>query len=81
LLEIVSIRINSIISAYWDEFAQNRWIFAISPNTGGSKYFPRKCGGFLELTRHRREEAAATSSTMTNRPSVLRIAGQMERMD
>jgi hypothetical protein len=29
---------------------QNRWFFAISPDTGGSKYFTRKCGGFLELT-------------------------------
>jgi hypothetical protein len=41
---------NWIISAYCNEFAQNRWFFAISPNSGGSKYFPHKCGGYLELT-------------------------------
>jgi hypothetical protein len=28
---------------------QNWWFFAILPNSGGSKYFPHKCGGFLEL--------------------------------
>jgi hypothetical protein len=26
--------------------------FAITPNSGGSKYFPHKCGGFLELTQN-----------------------------
>jgi hypothetical protein len=40
----------SRISAHWNEFAQNRWIFAISRNTGGFAYFLHKCGGFLELT-------------------------------
>jgi hypothetical protein len=47
----VSIRLNSKISAHWNESPQNWWIFAILLNTGGSKYFPHKCGGFfLELT-------------------------------
>jgi hypothetical protein len=50
LSEIVLIGFNSTISAYWNEFAQNRWIFTISRNTGGFAYFPHKCGGFLELT-------------------------------
>jgi hypothetical protein len=29
------IGLNRTVSAHWNEFAQNRWIFAISPNTGG----------------------------------------------
>jgi hypothetical protein len=49
--EIVLSRLKMRISAHCNEFPQNRWIFAILPNTGGSKYFPHKCGGFLELTR------------------------------
>jgi hypothetical protein len=50
LSEIMLIHLNLTISAHWNEFTQNRCFFAISLNTGGSKYFPRKCGGFLELT-------------------------------
>jgi hypothetical protein len=50
LSEIVLAGLNRTISAHRNEFAQNRWFFAISPNIGGFKYFPRKCGGFLELT-------------------------------
>jgi hypothetical protein len=50
LSEIVLIHLNLTISAHWDKFTQNRWFFAISLNIGGSKYFTRKCGGFLELT-------------------------------
>jgi hypothetical protein len=42
--------LNFTSSAHWNESPQNWWIFAISPNTGGSKYFPHKCGGFLKLT-------------------------------
>jgi hypothetical protein len=48
--EIVLCRLKTRISAHCNEFAQNRLFFAISPNSGGFKYFPRKCGGFLELT-------------------------------
>jgi hypothetical protein len=40
---------NSTISAHWNEFVQNRWIFAILPNSGGSKYFPHKCGDFFRI--------------------------------
>jgi hypothetical protein len=50
--EIVSTGQNFTISAHCNESSQNRWIFAILSNTGGSKYFTRKCGGFLELTPH-----------------------------
>jgi hypothetical protein len=49
--EIVLTGQNFTISAHCNESPQNRWIFVISPNTGGSKYFPHKYGGFLELTR------------------------------
>jgi hypothetical protein len=50
LSEIVLIGLNRTISAHWNKFVQNRRFFAILSNTGGSKYFTRKCGGFLELT-------------------------------
>jgi hypothetical protein len=50
LSEIVLVGLNRTINAYWNKFAQNRWFYAISSNTGGSKYFARKYGGFLELT-------------------------------
>jgi hypothetical protein len=43
-------RLKTRISAYWNEFTQNRWFFAILRNTGGFAYFPHKYGGFLELT-------------------------------
>jgi hypothetical protein len=47
----MSTRLNSTISANWNEFPQNWWIFAILPNTGDSKYFPRKYGDFfLEIS-------------------------------
>jgi hypothetical protein len=55
LSEIVLVGFNSTINAYWNEFAQNRWIFAISRNTGGFAYFPHKYGGFLELTPMHRD--------------------------
>jgi hypothetical protein len=42
--------LNSKINTHWNESPQNWWIFVILPNTSGSKYFPHKCGGFLELT-------------------------------
>jgi hypothetical protein len=51
LSEIMLIHLSSTISAYWNKFVQNRWFFAISPNTGCFANFRRKCGGFLELTR------------------------------
>jgi hypothetical protein len=50
LSEIVLISLNRTISTHWNEFVQNWWFFAISSNTDGSKYFPRKCDGFLKLT-------------------------------
>jgi hypothetical protein len=50
LSEIVLVGFNLTISAHWNEFVQNRWIFAISRNTIGFVYFRHKCGGFLELT-------------------------------
>jgi hypothetical protein len=50
LSEIVLVGFNLTISAHWNEFAQNRWIFAISRNTGGFAYFSHKCGSFLKLT-------------------------------
>jgi hypothetical protein len=49
LLEIVLVSLNRTISAHWNEFVQNQWFFVISPNTDGSKYFPRKCGGFFGI--------------------------------
>jgi hypothetical protein len=49
--EIVLSRLKTRISAHCNEFSQNWWFFAISPNVGGFAYFPHKCGGFLELTR------------------------------
>jgi hypothetical protein len=55
LSEIVLTGQNRTISAHWNEFTQNRWFFAISSNTDGSKYFTRKCDDFLELTRGRVE--------------------------
>jgi hypothetical protein len=51
LSKIMLIDLNRTISAHWNKFAQNRCFFAISSNTGGSKYFTRKCGGFLKLTQ------------------------------
>jgi hypothetical protein len=51
LSEIVFVKFNSRINAHWNEFAQNRWIFAISRNIDGFAYFPHKCGGFLKLTQ------------------------------
>jgi hypothetical protein len=48
--EIMLSRLKTRISAHCNESPQNRWIFAILPNTGGSKYFSHKCGGFFELT-------------------------------
>jgi hypothetical protein len=50
MLEIVLTGQNFTISAHYNESPQNRWIFAILSNTGGSKYFPHKYDGFLELT-------------------------------
>jgi hypothetical protein len=41
--------LNFIISAHCNEFSQNRWFFAISPNSGGFAYFPHKCGGFFGI--------------------------------
>jgi hypothetical protein len=48
--EIVLSRLKTRISAHCNKFLQDRWFFAISPNSGGFAYFPRKCGSFLELT-------------------------------
>jgi hypothetical protein len=48
--EIVLSRLKTRISAYCNEFSQNRWFFAILPNSGGFANFPHKCDGFLELT-------------------------------
>jgi hypothetical protein len=50
LSEIVLTQLKARISTHCNEFSQNRWFFAILPNSGGFKYFPHKCGGFLELT-------------------------------
>jgi hypothetical protein len=47
--EIVLSRLKTKISAHCNESPQNRWIFTISPNTGGYKYFPHKCGGFFGI--------------------------------
>jgi hypothetical protein len=50
LSQIVLVGLNRMISAHWNEIAQNQWFFEISLNTGGSKYFQRKCGGFLKFS-------------------------------
>jgi hypothetical protein len=49
--EIVLSRLKTRISAHCNKFSQNRWFFAILPNSGGFPNFPHKCDGFLELTR------------------------------
>jgi hypothetical protein len=53
LSEIVLTGQNRTISAHWNEFTQNRWFFAISSNTGGSKYFTPKCDGFFGIATDR----------------------------
>jgi hypothetical protein len=47
--EIVLSRLKTRISAHCNKFSQDRWIFAISLNSGGFAYFPRKCGGFFGI--------------------------------
>jgi hypothetical protein len=59
LSKIVSICLNLIISTHWNEFIQNRCFFAILMNIDSSKYFHKKCGGFLKLTRHGTESSKA----------------------
>jgi hypothetical protein len=73
---------NSKISAHCHEFSQNRWFFAILPNSGGFANFPHKCGGFLELTRgwainasHARGQGDSIVSARTDRsPLFLLLA-------
>jgi hypothetical protein len=48
--QIVLNGFTSTVSAHCNKFSQNRWFFAILPNSGGFANFPHKCGGFLELT-------------------------------
>jgi hypothetical protein len=75
--EIVLCQLKIRISAHWNQFTQKRWFFAISMNTGGSKYFPRKCGGFLELTRAVDMENYLDSLRTMAKAAVDRSGGQL----
>jgi hypothetical protein len=51
LSDIMLVWFNSTISAHWNEFAQNRWIFAISRNTDGFAYLPTEMWWFLDFSQ------------------------------